>query len=181
MFGSKPEKKVKFDESSTSSSIIGKGTSVEGNIDTNGNISVEGEVKGNVVSKSKVALGPSSYVEGKVLASNAIIAGEIQGSVEISELLTLKPTAVIHGDIMTNKLIVEAGATFNGSCRMGVSVDTIEFEDEPHTVEAPYIVDNRTDLGGTDLDENHNDPDLDDTTLDETDPTIEEENESRSL
>ena len=177
MFGSKPEKKVKFDESSTSSSIIGKGTSVEGNIDTNGNISVEGEVKGNVVSKSKVALGPSSYVEGKVLAANAIIAGEIQGSVEITELLTLKPTAVIHGDIMTNKLIVEAGATFNGSCRMGVSVDTIEFEDEPHTVEAPYVVDNRTDLGETDLD----DTDLDDTTLGETDPTTEEENESRSL
>lgn len=172
MFGSKPEKKVKFDESSTSSSIIGKGTSVEGNIDTNGNISVEGEVKGNVVSKSKVALGPSSYVEGKVLAANAIIAGEIQGSVEITELLTLKPTAVIHGDIMTNKLIVEAGATFNGSCRMGVSVDTIEFEDEPHTVEAPQVVDNRTELGETNLEE---------TDLDETDPTIEEENESRSL
>ena len=180
MFGSKPEKKVKFDESSTSSSIIGKGTSVEGNIDTNGNISVEGEVKGNVVSKSKVALGPSSYVEGKVLAANAIIAGEIQGSVEITELLTLKPTAVIHGDIMTNKLIVEAGATFNGSCRMGVSVDTIEFEDDPHSVEAPYVVDNRTGL-----EEEENDleeTDLDETNLDETDPTIEEEeNESRSL
>ena len=137
MFGSNPEKKVKFDESSNSSSIIGKGTSVEGNLDTNGNISIEGEVKGNVVSKSKVALSPSAYVEGKVLAVNAIIAGEIQGSVEISELLTLKPTAVIHGDIMTNKLIVEAGATFNGSCRMGVAVDDIEFEDEPKTVKAP--------------------------------------------
>lgn len=177
MFGTKTEKKVKFDESSTSSSIIGKGTSVEGNIETNGNISVEGEVKGNVVSKSKVVLGPSSYVEGKVLADNAIIAGEIQGSVEISELLTLKPTAVIHGDIMTNKLVVESGATFNGSCRMGVSVDTIDFEDEPQTVEAPYVVDNRTYTDETDLEET----DLDETPLDETDPTIEEENESRSL
>ena len=163
---------MKFDESSTSSSIIGKGTSVEGNIDTNGNISVEGEVKGNVVSKSKVALGPSSYVEGKVLANNAIIAGEIQGSVEISELLTLKPTAVIHGDIMTNKLIVEAGATFNGSCRMGVSVDTIEFEDEPQTVEGPYL---------DETDDTTTETDLDDSNLDETDDTIEEENESRSL
>ena len=177
MFGTKTEKKVKFDESSTSSSIIGKGTSVEGNIETNGNISVEGEVKGNVVSKSKVALGPSSYVEGKVLADNAIIAGEIQGSVEIGELLTLKPTAVIHGDIMTNKLVVESGATFNGSCRMGVSVDTIDFEDEPQTVEAPYVVDNRTYADETDLEET----DLEETPLDEADPTIEEENESRSL
>ena len=112
-----------------------------------------------------------------MLADNAIIAGEIQGSVEIGELLTLKPTAVIHGDIMTNKLVVESGATFNGSCRMGVSVDTIDFEDEPQTVEAPYVVDNRTYTDETDLEET----DLDETPLDETDPTIEEENESRSL
>ena len=130
MFGSNAEKKVKFDENSTSSSIIGKGTSVEGNVETSGNISVEGEVKGNVTSKSKVVLGPSSYIEGKVWAINAIIAGEIQGSVEVGELLTLKPTAVIHGDIITNKLVVESGATFNGSCRMGISVNNPDLEDE---------------------------------------------------
>ena len=141
MFGSNAEKKVKIDENSTSSSIIGKGTSVEGNVDSSGNISVEGEVKGNVTSKSKVVLGPSSYIEGKVWAINAIIAGEIQGSVEVGELLTLKPTAVIHGDIITNKLVVESGATFNGSCRMGISVNNLDLEDEPQeeTIESGFL------------------------------------------
>lgn len=130
MFSNNQKEKVKTEEASTSSSIIGKGTSVEGDLHTIGNIRIEGDVKGNVTCKSKIALGQSSYVEGTVLAQNAEIAGEIQGSIEISELLILRPTAVIHGDIITNKLIVESGATFNGSCRMGVSVSDMNFDDE---------------------------------------------------
>ncbi|MDF9798302.1 cytoskeletal protein CcmA (bactofilin family) [Catalinimonas alkaloidigena] len=131
MFSNNQKEKVKTEEASNSSSIIGKGTSVQGDLNTVGNMRIEGDVKGNVTCKSKIALGQSSYVEGTVLAQNAEIAGEIQGSIEISELLILRPTAVIHGDIVTNKLIVESGATFNGSCRMGVSVNDINFDDEP--------------------------------------------------
>ncbi len=136
MFNSSQDKKVKTEEASNSSSIIGKGTSVEGNVETVGNIRIEGNVKGNVTCKSKIALGQSSYVEGTVAAQNAEIAGEIQGSIEVSELLILRPTAVIHGDIVTNKLIVESGATFNGSCRMGVTVSEISFDNESRTVKS---------------------------------------------
>ncbi|MFP4090664.1 MAG: polymer-forming cytoskeletal protein [Cyclobacteriaceae bacterium] len=129
MFSNNPKEKVKPEEVATnSSSIIGKGTSVEGDLNTAGNIRIEGDVKGNVSCQSKIALGQSSYVEGTVLAQNAEIAGEIQGSIEVADLLILRPTAVIHGDIVTNKLIVESGATFNGSCRMGVSVSEIDLE-----------------------------------------------------
>jgi len=130
MFSNNQKEKVKTEEASNSSSIIGKGTSVEGDLNTVGNIRIEGDVKGNVHCKSKIALGQSSYVEGIVYAQNAEIAGEIQGSIEVSELLILRPTAIIHGDIVTNKLVVESGATFNGSCRMGVSVDETDY-DEP--------------------------------------------------
>ncbi len=134
MFNNNQDKKVKPDEATNSSSIIGKGTSVEGNVETVGNIRIEGNVKGNVTCKSKIALGHSSYVEGIVAAQNAEIAGEIQGSIEVSELLILRPTAVIHGDIITNKLVVESGAAFNGSCRMGVTVSDISFENEPESI-----------------------------------------------
>jgi cytoskeletal protein CcmA (bactofilin family) len=46
--------------------------------------------------------------------------------VEVSDLLLLKSSAVIHGDIITNKLIVESGATFNGGCKMGVTIKEIK-------------------------------------------------------
>ena len=99
---------------------------VEGSLETYGNIRVEGRVIGNVKTKSKVALGQSSKVEGNILAQNAEVAGEVHGTLEVSDLLLLKSTAVVHGDIITNKLIVESGAAFNGSCKMGVSIKEIK-------------------------------------------------------
>lgn len=121
----KDEKKV-AEDISNSSNIIGKGTVMEGNLETFGNIRVEGKVIGNIKTKSKVALGQSSELEGNILAQNAEVAGEVTGTVEVTELLLLKPSAIISGEIITNKLIVESGATFNGGCKMGVTIKEIK-------------------------------------------------------
>ncbi len=128
MLTSKEQKRV-ADEISSSSNTIGKGTFLEGNIETYGNIRVEGKVVGNVKSKSKVALGNSSHVQGNIIAQNADIEGEVRGRLEVSELLVLKATAVINGDIVTGKLVVEPGAVFNGSCKMGATVKEIKIGD----------------------------------------------------
>ena len=114
----KEEKKV-AEELSNSSNTIGKGTTVEGNIETYGNLRVDGRVVGNIVTKSKLVLGQTSEVDGNILAQNAEVFGEIKGKIEVSDLLILKPSSVIRGDILTSKLIVETGATFNGGCKMG--------------------------------------------------------------
>ncbi len=119
MFNNKNQK-FSEEELSNSSNIVGKGTTIEGNLETFGNIRVEGRVIGNIKSKSKIALGQSSYVEGDIAAQNAEIAGEVSGKIEITELLIIKPSGVVKGDIITGKLIVESGATFNGTCKMGV-------------------------------------------------------------
>lgn len=123
------------EELSNSSNIIGKGTTVEGNLESFGNIRVEGRIIGSIKSKSKVALGQSSFVEGDILAQNAELSGEVSGKVEVSELLILKATAVISGDIITNKFIVESGATFNGSCKMGVANIEIKIGENGQTKE----------------------------------------------
>jgi cytoskeletal protein CcmA (bactofilin family) len=99
---------------------------LEGNIETFGNIRIEGKVIGNIKSKSKIALGNSSHVEGNISAQNADIEGEVKGKLEISEMLVLKSTSVVHGDIITSKLVVEPGAVFNGSCKMGAAVKDIK-------------------------------------------------------
>ncbi len=125
MLTSKEQKRA-ADEISNSSNVIGKGTVLEGNIETYGNIRIEGKIIGNIKSKSKIALGNSSHIEGNVTAQNADIEGEVKGKIEISELLVLKATAVINGDIITSKLVVEPGATFNGSCKMGNAIKDIK-------------------------------------------------------
>jgi cytoskeletal protein CcmA (bactofilin family) len=137
MLNKKDQREV--EELSNSSNIIGKGTILEGNVETYGNVRVEGKVIGNIKTKSKAAFGHSSNVEGNVLAQNAEVAGHISGTVEITEQLVLKPTAVIDGDIVAAKLIVESGASFNGSCKMGVKTKEIQIgstEEKPTLLKA---------------------------------------------
>ena len=100
-------------------SHIAKGTTIEGNIETAGNLRIDGKIVGDVKNKGKVFQGDTSLIDGNVLSQNAELSGEIKGKVEVADLLILKATAVIHGDIVTSKLVVESGATFNGSCKMG--------------------------------------------------------------
>ena len=128
MLTSKEQKRV-AEEISNSSNVIGKGTALEGNIETFGNIRIEGKVIGSIKSKSKIALGHSSYVEGNIIAQNADIEGEVKGKLEISELLVLKATAKIHGDILTAKLVVEPGAIFDGTCKMGAIIKDIKISE----------------------------------------------------
>jgi len=125
MFQNKTEKREE-EELSNSSNIVGKGTLLKGDVETFGNIRIEGRLIGNAKTKSKVALGQSSFVEGNILAQNAEIAGEVNGVVEVTDILVLKPSAVVHGDIIANKLVVEPGAVFNGSCKMGGQVKEIQ-------------------------------------------------------
>jgi len=125
MLTSKEQKKA-AEEMTNSSNTIGKGTYLEGNVETYGNIRIEGKVTGNIKSKSKVALGPQSHVQGNILAQNADIEGEVKGKLEVSELLVLKATAIINGDIVTGKMVVEPGAVFNGTCKMGAAVKDIK-------------------------------------------------------
>ena len=125
MFNNKQEEKL-AQEASNISNTIGKGTTLNGSIETYGNFRIEGKVHGDITAKSKVVIGKSAYIEGNILAQNADIEGEVKGKVEIGDILVLKPTAKIHGDILTNKLIVESGAQFNGQSKMGQKVREIQ-------------------------------------------------------
>ena len=60
-----------------SNNIIGKGTLLKGNLNVPGNIRLEGKVVGNVKSKSKIACGETSFIEGNLVAQNAEIAGKV--------------------------------------------------------------------------------------------------------
>jgi cytoskeletal protein CcmA (bactofilin family) len=132
MFGN-AKKEISREELSNSSNIIGKGTSLEGNLNTAGNLRVEGKIGGNIQTKAKVVLGETAVVEGNIIAQTAEISGEVRGTIAVSGLLTLKPTAVINGDITTSKLVFEEGAKFNGKCNMGNSFKETKATQPPTT------------------------------------------------
>ncbi len=120
MFNNK-ESKVKnkaADISREELNLIGVGTSITGDINSGGDLRIDGTVKGNVNSKARLVLGPNGKIEGDIQAQNADVQGNVRGKVMVTEILFLKATAVINGDIITNKLVVENGAEFNGNCVM---------------------------------------------------------------
>lgn len=106
--------------------IIGKGTTVKGEIETTGNIRIEGMLEGNIRSKAKAVFGESAHIKGNVYAQNAEIAGKIDGTVHVADTLVLKPGALINADIFTGNLIIEPGAKFNGKCEMTKSTEIKE-------------------------------------------------------
>ena len=118
LFSNKDESKEEVVRNN-STNHIGKGTEIRGDLETFGIIRIDGKVYGNVKSKAKINLGEGSYVEGNIISQNAEVSGEVKGKLEITDMLILKPSAVISGDIFTGKLIIEAGATLNGTCKMG--------------------------------------------------------------
>ncbi len=118
MFNSKDSKSSDTLSVSGTNQIL-SGTMITGDIICDGNIRIDGTLKGNLQAKGKVVIGPSGLIDGELNCQNADISGTVKAKVTVSEQLTLKATAKLSGDISTNKLAIEPGANFTGACSMG--------------------------------------------------------------
>lgn len=109
---------------------IAKGTSIKGDIKTEGVLRIDGTLIGSVESTGKVVVGPSGRIEGAIRCTSANISGEVKAKVIVKELLTLQASAKLHGEITTGKLAIEPGAVFSGSCSMGGVIKDITEKDK---------------------------------------------------
>lgn len=116
--------------------IIGAGTVIEGDIKSDGDIRVDGTLNGSLTTKGKLVLGTTGMVDGEVSCQNADISGTISGKIKVAELLSLKATSKLTGDISTNKLSIEPGANFSGSCVMAGSVPNINISTSGESAKA---------------------------------------------
>ncbi len=101
--------------------LIGTGTIIEGNITANGDIRIDGTLKGNLSTKGKLIVGDTGKISGEVNCKNFEVEGSVDGKVFVTELLSLRSKSKILGDITTSKLAIEPGAIFTGKCDMSGS------------------------------------------------------------
>lgn len=106
---------------SGSASIISAGTTLKGDITSNGDIRIDGSLKGNIYCSAKVVIGANGVVEGDIHGQQADIMGKVNGSIQAKELLQLKGNCQIQGNIHAGKLQIEPTAQFNGQCHMNDS------------------------------------------------------------
>lgn len=111
-----------------STTIIGAGTTINGNIESTGDIRIDGTLIGNLTSKAKVLVGAEGVIEGSIKGKNGDILGKVTGQIDIREVLQLRGKCIIDGDIFAGKLEVEPTATFNGRCHMGANVVELNVE-----------------------------------------------------
>jgi cytoskeletal protein CcmA (bactofilin family) len=97
---------------------ICQGTEVIGNINTPGDIRLDGFLEGNITAKGKVVVGNTGRTKGEIIGRTTDIFGQVEGSLNVSEIISLKSTSNVKGSLTTSKISIEAGAIFNGTCTM---------------------------------------------------------------
>jgi cytoskeletal protein CcmA (bactofilin family) len=105
-----------------SSTMIAAGTTISGDLESNGDIRIDGTLKGNLKGRSKIIIGTDGIVEGNIEGQQADIMGHVTGNVKVQELLYLHGNTEVHGDIYAGKLQIEPTAVFNGKCHMGANI-----------------------------------------------------------
>ena len=96
-------------------SIIGEDLVITGNVDSKGEIQVDGEIKGDVHCGS-LLLGDKSTISGSVTAEDIVVRGKVIGAVR-GLRVTLQAQSHVEGDIYHQSLAIEQGAYFEGKSR----------------------------------------------------------------
>jgi cytoskeletal protein CcmA (bactofilin family) len=104
---------------STELNFLGSSTYVEGIIKTDSSVRIDGTIKGKLVCKNTLTVGVNGQIEGEIEAKNAIIGGKINGKIKVAEKLVLESKSALMGEIKASKLIIDEGAIFEGTSKMG--------------------------------------------------------------
>ena len=115
--------------------MISQGTKIVGNISSDSDFRVEGNIEGELKTSGKVVVGKSGVINGSLIGENADFEGSFSGKLKLGGMLTLRSSAYIEGEVEISKLSVEPGATFNATCSMKGGVKELKNSEEKDTSE----------------------------------------------
>lgn len=98
--------------------LIASTTLLRGEIKSETDIRIDGELIGNLTTQGRLIIGPKGKIEGDVKCKAAEIEGKMKGIIHVDSLLSLRSSSLFEGEIVTSQLMVEPGANFIGSCKM---------------------------------------------------------------
>ncbi len=130
MFSEKKSVRMATDTSSQQNTIA-KGTTITGDIISDGDFRIEGTIQGNVKTPGKVVIGKTGMVNGTLKSANADIEGKFSGKILLSDTLSLRASAHVEGETEVGKLAVEPGATFNATCAMKGALKELNSNSKP--------------------------------------------------
>ena len=102
-------------------SVVATGMRIDGRLDTNGVVKVEGVVSGSIRAERQVLVAKGGIVEGDILTREAVIGGEVRGAIYADERVEVQASSQINGDITTKRILLQEGGEVNGQPQNGRS------------------------------------------------------------
>jgi len=96
-------------------SIISADMTMQGTVNSAGDIQIDGRLEGDVRSVGLV-IGEKAEIYGEIFAEEVTVRGKVIGRICARKVL-LAATSHVEGDILHEALAVETGAFFEGNCR----------------------------------------------------------------
>ncbi|WP_316015861.1 polymer-forming cytoskeletal protein [Roseobacter sp. HKCCA0434] len=94
-------------------SVLSSDLTIKGNLETTGDIQVEGTVEGDIRAHL-LTVGETATVRGEVVADDLVVNGRVVGRVRGLKV-RLTSSARVEGDIIHKTIAIESGAHFEGS------------------------------------------------------------------
>ena len=103
-------------ESSRNVAVLGKSVIVKGEIYSQEDLTIDGEVQGTVEAQGhRLTIGPNGKLQADgVRARELVVMGTMNGSVEATEKVYIRKDAQLVGDVQTAGIVIEDGAYFKG-------------------------------------------------------------------
>ena len=98
--------------------VIGRNTTLEGDVHFAGGLHVEGVIQGDLIANNKeksiLILTQKGRIEGDIRGTAVVLDGEVLGNVTASVSLELAHHARVKGNVSYKTLEMEGGAVVNG-------------------------------------------------------------------
>jgi cytoskeletal protein CcmA (bactofilin family) len=108
--------------------LIGKNSSVQGDIAFFGGLHIDGRVIGNVIAANgadaSLSVSEEGVIEGSVEARNVVLNGRVNGDIKAQDRVVLGAKARVRGDVHYGVIEMANGAEISGKLvpRNGVAV-----------------------------------------------------------
>jgi cytoskeletal protein CcmA (bactofilin family) len=98
--------------------VIGSSVKLKGNLTSEGDISLDGRMAGNVKSGGHVTVGVNAHITGDVAAVSVAVAGRLDGNIKVVDETHIMESGQVYGDVDTGRIQIGLGGILLGAIKM---------------------------------------------------------------
>jgi cytoskeletal protein CcmA (bactofilin family) len=98
--------------------FLDSGSHLHGELRFEASFRVDGKLTGVVESQGDLIVGEAGEIDGEIQVGQVFISGTVRGRIKAAKKIQIAPSGKLFAEIDTPALVIEDGATFEGSCSM---------------------------------------------------------------